>query len=147
MIQESLRGNLHQRLQEYCDCYLESDLEFELEHVARRDADIFDGDDTELALKYLALVLLTAIEERASTLVIARWASRLLGADRCLLPTPTDSTVGHAIEIVKRITGVGEARPYGSLALGLRSDHLVLDVEGRTVRKEEEILLSIPSLN
>ncbi|MEW6360345.1 MAG: hypothetical protein AB1696_28690 [Planctomycetota bacterium] len=145
MIKELTQRNLHQRLQEYCDCYLESDLEFELEHLVRRDFDAFAGDDTETALKYLALALLTAIEERASTLIIAKWASHLLGGNCCLIPTPADSVVEKAIEIIKKITGVGRAKPYGTLALGLRADCLDLGVEDRVIRTEEEMFFTLPS--
>lgn len=140
------QGTLHQRLQEYCDCYAEADVEFELGHMSRPDTIPVEGDMTELALRYLALALLTAIEGRAEVLVIARWASRLIGREQCLLATPSDGIVTRAIEIVKQIAGVDRQLPCRRLVLGLRNDHLVLDVEHRVAGREEEILFALPDL-
>jgi len=138
--------SLHQRLQGYFDCYVESDLEFEMRHIARPERSVLGDDTTEMALKYLALVLLTAIDQRAEKLIIARWASRLLGGKECLLATPRNSIVDRAITIVKEITGADSDTPLRELALGLGNDRLTLDVEHRIVANEEEVLFGLGSL-
>lgn len=138
--------NLHQRLQEYCSCYVESDLDFELGHLTRADRLSLSDDQTEIALKYLALALLKAIESRANKLILARWATRLLGGHEGFLAAPTNRIVEQAIAIAKRITGVSQQTPHREFALGLRENQIMLAVEHRIAGDEEEVLFGLPSL-
>ena len=52
--------NYHQRLQEFCDCYLESDPKKELERASKGVSGDPSGDLDELALKFLGLVIFVA---------------------------------------------------------------------------------------
>ncbi len=65
--------SLHLKLQEYADCYSESDAARELEEISEKGVGgEVTGDMTDVALKYLSSAILRAIEEEAQKLQITR---------------------------------------------------------------------------
>ena len=64
--------NFHQRLQEFCDCYLETDPKKELEKAAKGISGDPSGDLDELALKFLGLGIFYGASEKAKKISIQR---------------------------------------------------------------------------
>ena len=62
----------HQRLQEFCDCYMETDPKKELERAALGVSGDPSGDMDELALKFLGLGIFYGAAEKAKSIVIQR---------------------------------------------------------------------------
>ena len=58
--------SLHLKLQEYCDCYLETDPKQELEEITKEGppSDVL-GDPEEVAIKFIGLAVLCGIEQKA----------------------------------------------------------------------------------
>ena len=58
--------SLHLKLQEYCDCYLETDSKQELEVITKEglSSDVL-GDPEDVAIKFLGLTVLYGIEQKA----------------------------------------------------------------------------------
>jgi hypothetical protein len=55
----------HLRLQEFCDCFMETDFRKELEKASKGVSGDPGGDPEELALKFLGLTLLDGANEEA----------------------------------------------------------------------------------
>ena len=64
--------NFHQRLQEFCDCYMETDPKKELEKAAKGVSGDPSGDLDELALKFLGLGIFYGASEKAKRISIER---------------------------------------------------------------------------
>ena len=57
--------NYHLRLQEFCDCYMETDPKKELEKAAKGVSGDPGGDLEEHALKFLGLMIFDGVSEKA----------------------------------------------------------------------------------
>src|SRR4030067_1349198 len=64
--------NYHQRLQEFSDCYFETDPKKELEKAARGISGDPSGDVDELALKFLGLRIFYGAAEKAKKISFER---------------------------------------------------------------------------
>ena len=135
--------SLHLKLQEYADCFSESEAARELAEISKKGVggDI-TGDLTEVAMKYLASAILRGIEEGAQKLQITR-ECRLLGKKEIILPSPPAGLAQAMISIVRCITDleadVGESR----LAYGVRNDRLDIDVSVHKAGEKESLGLSL----
>jgi hypothetical protein len=118
----------HLRLQQQIDCQLETKARNALEtweFGGWNEEPGTDGD--EAPLRYLALVLLDAIEERATRLSLDKDAGVTVYADHTYaLPKAPAHYIARALEILREITGMSELAGQGKLALGLRNDSLEL---------------------
>src|SRR4030043_922029 len=64
--------NYHQRLQEFCDCYMETDPKKELEKASKGVSGDPSGDLDELALKFLGLGIFYGATEKANKISFER---------------------------------------------------------------------------
>ena len=64
--------NYHLRLQEFCDCFMETDFKKELEEASRGMSGDPSGDSDELALKFLGLTLLYGANEEAGKISLEK---------------------------------------------------------------------------
>lgn len=64
--------NYHQRLQEFCDCFMETDFKKELEAASKGASGDPSGDPDELALKFLGLAILYGANEDAKKITLQR---------------------------------------------------------------------------
>ena len=143
--------SLHLRLQEYTDCFAESDPAAALSEISRKgvEGDI-TRDLTEVTLKYLALALLCAIEEGASRILISSHGDfadscGLRGATAVQLPKPPAGMARQMIDIVREITGLEEDSGSSKLIWGVREDQLEIDVGVERTSREEILTLSLTS--
>jgi hypothetical protein len=121
-VMEKLTINQHLKLQEMCDCYLETDFVAELEHMAEVPTSV---DLEEEAMKYLALAIMHSITEQAAKLSLKKKDDSIIVAvkdkKKEILPPPTDSIFDKIIEIVRAILHIEEDKGKLPLSLGLRN--------------------------
>jgi len=121
----------HLRLQQQIDCQLEVTPRPTLEAWERAGWKDEPGADLdESPLKYMALVLLDAIEERAPRLSIDKDQGVKVFADSTYtLPKAPAHIIARGLEILREITGLEGPAGQGKLALGIRNDSLDLIIQ------------------
>lgn len=121
----------HLRLQQQIDCQLEVTPRPTLEAWERSGWKDEPGTDVdESPLKYMALVLLDAIEERAPRLSIDKdHGVTVFAASTYTLPKAPPHIIARGLEILREITGLEGARGQGTLALGIRNDSLEIVIQ------------------
>jgi hypothetical protein len=107
--------NFHQRLQEFCDCYLETDPKKELEKAAKGISGDPSGDLDELALKFLGLGIFYGASEKAKRISIERSKEgRVLfiveARGQYQLPPPSTKIADRIISIARSITHIDKAK-------------------------------------
>jgi hypothetical protein len=126
----SLDGD-HLRLQQQIDCQLEVNPKDALAAWERGGWGDEPGTDwDEAPLKYLALVLLDAIEERAVRLSVDKDKGVTVYADNTYtLPKAPSHIIARGLEILREITGLEGPTGKGVLSLGIRDDSLEVIVQ------------------
>jgi hypothetical protein len=141
--------SLHLKLQEYADCFSETDAAKELEEISEKGAGgDRTGDLTEVALKYLATAILLGIEEEAEKVQITREGAmegdcRLLGQTEIILPRPPTGLAREMIGIVRCITDLEADTGESRLAYGIRNDQLDIDVSIHKAGEKESLGLGL----
>jgi rubredoxin len=130
-----------------CDCYLETDFSRQLKVMVSSQSTDFMED----GFKYLALVLLEAITEKASALVLTkennRVKVRLTGADPQIeLPSPAPEIMSAIISIMRDILHLDEGKGKSPLTLGLKNSQLDLLVRMKKDNGEETLAIEFPEL-
>ncbi len=136
----------HLKLQEMCDCYLETDFSRQLKvMVSSQSTDLMED-----GFKYLALVLLEAITEKASALVLRKEDNRvnvtLKGAAHKELPSPAPEIMDAIITIMGDILHLEEGKGKSPLTLGLKNSRLDLLVRMKKDNGEESLAIEFPEL-
>jgi hypothetical protein len=116
----------HLRLQQQIDCQLEVTPRTVLESWEKTGWKEEPGTDVDEApLKYMALVLLDAIEERAVRFSVDKDAGVTVhGNTTYTLPKAPAHIIARGLEIIREISGVEGAKGQGTLSLGIRNDSL-----------------------
>jgi len=138
--------NYHQRLQEFCDCYLETDPKKELEKAARGISGDPGGDLDELALKFLGLGIFYGAAEKAKKISFERSKEGKVlfsveSTGKYQLPPPSVQVADRIISIARSITHLEEDMGKQPVSLGLRNDRI--DITFQFDRKGGEEVLSI----
>jgi len=142
--------SLHLKLQEYADCYSESDAGRELKEISEKGAGgEVTGDITDVALKYLSSSILYGIEKEAQKLQIAREGNmegdcKLIGKKETPLPKPPVGLAREMMGIVRCITGLEADSGESKLAYGVRNDRLEIDVTVHKSGEKEVMGLTLP---
>ena len=123
--------NYHQRLQELCDCYMETDPKKELEMAAKGISGDPGGDLDELALKFLGLGIFYGASEKAKRISIelpkeGRVLFIVEARGHYQLPPPSPKVADRIISIARSITHIDEAKGKESVSFGLRNDRIEL---------------------
>lgn len=138
-------SSAHLSLQNLVDCYLETNPEDALKRWADNDWKVEKHEDTdEFCLKYLALVLLDAIESRAHKIVLERGCPVLIAGQGSehMLPAAPESLAARGLEILRDICGMEGTRAQGTLCLGIRNNSLELRIE----KSEALHIIYLPAL-
>ncbi|MCA1960351.1 MAG: hypothetical protein LDL33_06110 [Desulfomonile sp.] len=124
------------RLQQQMDCFMEVKARPALELWEKRGWNEEPGTDADEApLKYLALVFLDAIEERAVRFSIEKdHGVRVFGDTTYDLPKAPSMFIARGLEILREITGLEVPKGQATLSLGIRGDTLdvIVQKEGGT---------------
>jgi len=125
-------ANAHQALQNLISCYLETNPADALNSWADRGWKTESHEDAdEVSLKYLALVVLDAIESRAQKIVLEKGCPVLIAASGAehMLPAAPESILSRGLELLREMCGMEGARSKSALSLGIRNDSIDLEIE------------------
>jgi hypothetical protein len=136
----------HQRLQEFCDCFMETDPKKELEKAAKGISGDPKNDPDELALKFLGLGIFYGATEKAREISIRRSkGGKVLfsveSKGKYQLSPPSPDLADRIISIARSITHIDGDKGQEPVSLGLRNDRM--DITFRFDRKEGGESLSI----
>ena len=136
------KRNLHQKVQELCDCFVTTDY---LEEMSKLPS---DEDKEEAALKWLALAVMHAVNAGAKKI------SLLQGPDgevtvrakyrASRLPSPGTDIGGKIIDTVREIIHAEGDKAKALLALGIRNDNLEVKVKTEKEKGGEMLTLKFP---
>jgi hypothetical protein len=123
--------NYHQRLQEFCDCYMETDPKKELEKASKGVSGDPSGDLDELALKFLGLGIFYGATEKAKRIAIQRSNDGKVtflveSRGKYQLPPPSPQVADRIISISRSITHIDGDQGKEPVSLGLRNDRIEL---------------------
>jgi len=143
--------NYHQRLQEFCDCYMETDPKKELEKAAKGISGDPSGDLDELALKFLGLGIFYGASEKAKKIVLQRLKDgRVLftveSRGQYQLPPPTTQLADRIISIARSITHLEEDKGKEPVSLGLRNDRIEITFQFDHKDRGESFSILFPEL-
>ncbi len=143
---ERISHNYHAKLQEMCDCYMETDYRKEMEVMAsERSADV-----EEDALKYLALSILYATTEKARKLSFKKKKGEpkvtVKAEEKMELPRPSGKIADKIFEIMRSITHLEGEKGREPFSLGLRDGRMELSVKVEKEEDKESLKFSFPSL-
>lgn len=138
--------NYHLRLQEFCDCFMETDPKKELEKASKGISGDPSGDLDELALKFLGLGIFYGASEKAKKISIQRSKDGkvLFTVDargKFQLPPPTTQLADRVISIARAITHIDKDQGKLPVSMGLRNDRM--DITFQFDRKGGEEIFSI----
>jgi len=143
--------NYHLRLQEYCDCFLETDPKEELEAASKGVSGTPGGDPDELALKFLGLGIFYGASEKAKKIAIQRLKDgRVLftvdARGRYQLPPPDMKVADRVISIARSITHIDEDQGEEPVSLGLRNERMDITFQFNRRDGEETFAVLFPEL-
>jgi hypothetical protein len=140
---DKLTMNYHLKLQEMCDCYLETDFLPEMQHMS---TSLPSDDLEEDAIKYLALAIMHAITEQAAKLSLKKKGDAITvtvkDTQKRQLPTPAAAVFGKIIEIVRAILHIEEDKGKLPLSLGLRNGEVNVTVKIKREDDKESVAFS-----
>jgi hypothetical protein len=139
----------HLRLQEFCDCYMETDYKKELEAASRGVSGIPGGDPEELALKFLGTAILYGATEEAKSFSVKKGTGgkvtfSVVGKGTYQLPPPSAKVAELIFSIARSITHMDEDRGKMPLSLGLRNDRMELNLHHDRKGAEESLTVVFP---
>lgn len=146
---EHLSHNYHMKLQEMCDCYLDTDFLAEL----KREVPIKSDTLEEEAMRYFALLIMYTLTIKAQKLSLK--AKRKKGTlkvtvtsfdDKKSLSPPPQELADKIFEIIRAITHIEEDNGETALALGLRNGRVDLQVKLKRSEDEESMKMLCPEL-
>ena len=143
--------NYHQRLQEFCDCYLESDPKKELKRASKGVSGDPSGDLDELALKFLGLVIFYGASEKAKKVSTQRSKDGKVsfmveaGGQYQLLP-PSVQVADRIISIARSITHIDADQGKDLVSMGLRNDRIDITFQFDRKGAEESLSILFPEL-
>ncbi len=145
---EQLSHNVHMKLQEMCDCYLDTDFLSEMEREIPVQSDTLE----EEAMRYFALLIMYTLTIKAQKLSVK--VKRKKGVkvtvtsadDKKSLDPPPVEIAAKMFEIIRAITHIDEDQGETDLALGLRNGQVDLHVKLKKGEDEETMKILFPEL-
>jgi len=143
--------NYHLRLQEFCDCFMETDPKKELEKASKGVSGDPGGDPDELALKFLGLGIFYGVSEKAQMISLDRSKDGkvLFSVDargKYQLPPPNAELADRIISIARSITHIDEDKGEEPVSLGLRNDRIEITFQFDRQKTGETFSVLFPKL-
>lgn len=140
-------ANPQQKLQEMCDCYMETDFAAQLAAMSRAPS----ADLQEDAVKYLALAIMYGVTDKARKVTFKKKGDAirvsLKAADgKIKLPPPGADLFGSVIGLVRGILHFENGGGDSTLALGLRNSPLDLRVKLKEEKDKTSLKFEFPEL-
>jgi len=141
----------HQRLQEFCDCFMETDPKKELERAAKGASGDPTGDPDELALKFLGLGIFYGVSEKAKRISLQRLEDgkvlfSIESRGKYQLPPPSSDLANRIIAIARSITHIDGDQGMQPVSLGLRNDRMDITFQFDRKSGEESFSILFPEL-
>ena len=141
--------NYHQRLQEFCDCFMETDYRKELEKASQGISGDPNADPEELALKFLGLGFLYGANEEAKKISLSKSNEgevlfTVEARGQYKLPPPPARVADHIFSIVRSITHIEKDQGSQPFSLGLRNDRMEIKLELNRQGGSETLTLLFP---
>jgi hypothetical protein len=141
---EKMTLNYHLKLQEMCDCYMETDFLAAMQNMAGKES----KDVEEDAVKYLALAIMFAITEKAEKLSLKKKGDELKvkvkNGGKQKLPVPSTAVLDKVFEIMRTILHIEEDRGEMEFSLGLRSGEVNVMVKLDREEGEQSLKINFP---
>jgi hypothetical protein len=136
------KRNLHQKIQELCDCFATTDPLAEMATVPA------EGDTDEAALKWLALAVLHGVTANAEKIELSRHPEGGVEVRakyrEAPLRSPGSEVAAKILEAAKHIVGLEESEGSSRLALGIRDSSLELKIKVEQERGRERLVIKFP---
>lgn len=139
--------NLHLKLIEMCDCYLETDFKSQIQRTVKAAS----GDLDEDSFKYLALAIMYGLTEKAQKLSFKRKKGQLTvtikaDGDKTSVKAPSPEVFERIVAIIRTILHLEEDNASMPLALGLRGGQVELLVKVEKGENKEALRFKFPDL-
>jgi hypothetical protein len=139
----------HLRLQEFCDCFMETDYQKELEAASRGVSGDPSSDEEELSLKFLGLAILYGATQEIKNFSIKKGKGGkvlfdLEGKGTYQLPPPTAKVADRIFFIARSILHLEEDQGTLPFSMGLRHDRLELKLKLDRKGAEESLTVIFP---
>ena len=136
---EKIQLNYHLKLQEMCDCYMETDFLSALQGMSEMES----RDVEEDSIKYLALAIMYAITKKAEKLSLKRKGGeikvRIKNREKEKLPVPSAAVIDKVFSIMRAILHEEEDKGEVDFSLGLRSGEVNMTVKFDREKEKESI--------
>jgi len=143
---EKFTLNYHLKLQEMCDCYMETDYLAKMQGMVGAETKDVDED----AVKYLALAMLYAITRKAEKLSVKKKADELtvrIKADQKEdLPIPSGLVLDKVFQVMREILHIEENKGEMDLSLGLRTGEVNVHVKIKGEGNRQSLKIKFPTL-
>ncbi len=121
--------NFHLRLQEFCDCYLETDPKRELEKAAQGISGDPEQDLDEHALKFLGLTIFYGASEKAKNASLQRSKDGKVlltvhAKNTYQLTPPSPKLADRVISIARSITHIDSDQGKLLVSFGIRNERM-----------------------
>jgi hypothetical protein len=132
------KGNLHQKVQEMCNCYATTDPLKSMSQMANEDSE-------DSAVKWLALAALHGVNANARKITIFQAGDqsvRVVADYRPTdLPAPSKAVAEKVMEAVREITHIEADKGKLPLSLGIRDSSIDIEVKVKSEGGENKISL------
>lgn len=136
-----------QKLQEMCDCYLETDFAAQLAAMTGKPS----ADLKEDAVKYLSLALMYGLTEKARKVTLKKKGGKIRARIKAVeqkikLPQPTADLFDGVIDLIRGILHFDSVGGSSQLVLGLRNSQLDLRVKLKELEEKTSLKFTFPEL-
>ena len=143
---EKIQLNYHLKLQEMCDCYMETDYLAKMQGMVGAESNDIEED----AVKYMALAILYAITRKAEKLSLKKKGDELLVRikvdEKEDLPQPSAVVVDKVFQIMREILHIDEDKGEMDLSLGLRTGEVNVHVKIKGQGDKQSLKIKFPTL-
>jgi hypothetical protein len=141
---EKIRLNYHLKLQEMCDCYMETNFLAAMQGMTGTESKDIEED----AIKYLALAIMYAITQKTEKLSFKKKGDELKvtikNSSKEKLPVPSLAILDKVFEIMRTILHIEEDKGEMEFSLGLRSGEVNTMVKVAREDNKESLKIKFP---
>jgi hypothetical protein len=146
VVMEKIQLNYHLKLQEMCDCYMETDYLAKMQDMVGAESNDIEED----AVKYMALAILYAITRKAEKLSLKKKGDelsvRIKVNNKEDLPQPSAAVVDKVFQIMREILHIDEDKGEMDLSLGLRTGEVNVHVKVKGQGDKQSLKVKFPTL-
>ncbi len=143
--------NYHQRLQEFCECFMETDPKEELKKASEGVSGDPSDDADELAVKFLSLGIFYGASEKAKKVSIERSKDGKVvfsvdARGKHQLPPPNAELADRVISIGRSLTHIDDDKGKEPVSFGLGNDRMEITFQFDRKKTGETFSILFPRL-